>query len=118
MMLKENAVLCQRKNKTYRANQWEQKASTNTGSDVTDWQDEPCGHALLVGLMRERQVSLCHAHWQIAETLREEARTKHLFDVSQRTIQACSNVMIQLQQQPTIRPDKTETKRQIDVERC
>lgn len=64
--------------RAYRANQWEQKASAHTGSDVSDWQDEPCGHTLLVCLVRERQVSLCHANWQIAKTLRREDIKKYI----------------------------------------
>lgn len=58
--------------KAYRADQREQKARAHTGSDVSDWQDEPCGHTLPVCLVRERQVSLRHADWQIAKTLRGE----------------------------------------------
>lgn len=57
---------------TYCANQWVQKTSTHTGSDVSDWQDEPSRHTLLVCLMRERQVSFRHADWEIAETLMVE----------------------------------------------
>lgn len=64
--------------RAYRANQWVQEARAHTGSDVSDWQDEPCGHALLVCLMRERKVSLRHADWQIAETLRGEEGTKEM----------------------------------------
>lgn len=61
---------------THRADQWEQKARAHAGSDVSDWQDVPCGHALPVCLVRQRQVSLRHADWQIAETLRGEEGTK------------------------------------------
>lgn len=63
---------------TCRANQWEQEARAHAGADVSDWQDESCGHALLVCFVRERQVSLCHADWKIAETLRGKEGTKKM----------------------------------------
>ena len=58
----------------YRANQGKQKASAHTGSDVSDWHDETGGNTLLVCLMRERQVRLCHADWKIAKTLRGKTK--------------------------------------------
>ena len=60
----------------YRADQREQEAGAHTGSNVSDWQDETCGHTLLVCLVRERQVSLRHANWQIAETLQGAKETE------------------------------------------
>lgn len=55
---------------TYRANQWEQEARAHARTNVSDWQDESCGHALLVRFVRERQMSLRHADRKTAETLR------------------------------------------------
>lgn len=71
-------VVCSQQMNTYRANQWKQEARAHAGSDVSDGQDEPCWHALLVCFVRERQVSLRHADWQIAETLRGRERTKKM----------------------------------------
>lgn len=65
---------------TDRADQWVQKTSTHTGSDVSNWQDVPSGHALLVCLVGERQVSLCHADWETAETLMGEEHTQNVLD--------------------------------------
>lgn len=75
---KRKALFCSTPMRAYRANQREQEARAHAGSDVSDWQDEARGHALLVCLVRERQVSLCHADWQIAETLRGEEGTKRM----------------------------------------
>lgn len=65
--------------KAYRADQWEQKTRAHAGSDVSDWHDEPRGHALLVCLVRERQVSLRHADRQITKTLRGQRKRIRLF---------------------------------------
>lgn len=59
---------------THSSNQWEEESSSCAGTDVSDWQDKTCGHALLVCFMRERQVSLGHADRKVPKTLRRKER--------------------------------------------
>lgn len=59
---------------THSANQWEEESSSCAGTDVSDWQDKTCGHALLVCFVRERQVSLGHADRKVPKTLRGTER--------------------------------------------
>lgn len=62
----------------HRANQREEEAGAHAGPDVSDGQDEACGHALLVCFVRERQVRLCHADGQTAKTLRAHEHNQTL----------------------------------------
>ena len=50
----QNKKRLKKNQNTHRANQREEEARANAGSDVSDGQDKTCGHALLVGFVRER----------------------------------------------------------------
>ena len=54
---------------TYRAHQGVDEPRPDAGTDVSDWQSEAGGHALLVGHVGEGQVGLGHADGQCAEAL-------------------------------------------------
>lgn len=48
----------------YRSHKWVNEASTNAGTNVSDWQDESSGRPLLVRHVGQRQVSFGHADGQ------------------------------------------------------
>ena len=56
----------------YRANQREEEARPHTGTDVSDWQDETCWYAFLVGLVREGEVRLGHADGEVTKALHRD----------------------------------------------
>jgi len=50
---------------TYSANEREYESSTNTCPEVTYWQNEASRNAFQCRVMRQRQVCLSHADWQL-----------------------------------------------------
>ena len=58
----------------YRSNQWEEEAGAHASFDVPHWNHKACGHALPVRLVRQGQVGLRHADWQVAKALKKQSR--------------------------------------------
>ena len=58
--------------RSYRSDQWEEEAGAHASLDVPHWNHKARGHALLVRVVRQGQVGLCHADRQVAKALEKK----------------------------------------------
>ena len=74
---------------TYRSHKWVDEASTDAGTNISDWQNKSSGCPLLVRHVGQRQVCLGHANRQGSVALVKEKRHQE-----KRLMYACELVSV------------------------
>lgn len=105
------------KRRTYRACQRVDKSRAHAGSYFPDGQNEPRGHSFEAGVMRQRQMGLCHADGEIIETLvaanRHRSLYGHTMKYGKRPTDLLGIVMVTGENGKSTAGNKRETKSHI-----